>query len=109
MSAIAFCGNLGKRSADGRVRVYTREQCEGPLGGVWHGNGECTKKEGGSWSWDCRGLNDFPDPVPVASADPKTASAPKDAYADSGSGSGNMMLYVAAAAAVGAYFYMKKK
>jgi hypothetical protein len=39
------------------MRIYTRNECEGTLNGDWHGNGECTKKGGGSYSWDCRNLN----------------------------------------------------
>jgi hypothetical protein len=39
------------------VRLYTREECD-LLDGNFYGNGECTKKTGGSWSWDCRHLND---------------------------------------------------
>ena len=38
------------------IRIYTRAECD-RLGGNWHGNGECTKPEGGSHSWDCRDVN----------------------------------------------------
>jgi hypothetical protein len=39
------------------LRLYTREECD-LLDGNFSSNGECTKKTGGSWSWDCRNLND---------------------------------------------------
>jgi hypothetical protein len=44
---------LGKSSADGKAQIYTKSECD-KLGGTFHGNGECTKKGGGSYSWDCR-------------------------------------------------------
>lgn len=49
-----YCGDLGKLSADGNIRIYTREECEQKLNGIFHASGECTKKDGGSYSWDCR-------------------------------------------------------
>lgn len=45
--------NLGKPSKDGKITVYTKEECN-ILGGNWYDNGECLKKEGGSFSWDNR-------------------------------------------------------
>ena len=65
-AAIEICGNLGKPSADGNTRIYTRDECEGTLNGIWHANGDCTKVEGGSYSYDCRYLNSLPDPQPPA-------------------------------------------
>jgi hypothetical protein len=59
-TAPASCQNLGTASTDGRMRVYTRQECESSLRGIWHANGECTKSTGGSWSWECKGLNDPP-------------------------------------------------
>ena len=41
---------------DGGIRKYTRAECD-RLGGIWHANGECTKPQGGSYSWDCRNVN----------------------------------------------------
>jgi len=35
------------------LRLYSREECES-IDGIWHANGECTKKTGGSYSWDNR-------------------------------------------------------
>jgi hypothetical protein len=35
------------------IRLYSREECES-IDGIWHANGECTKKTGGSYSWDNR-------------------------------------------------------
>jgi hypothetical protein len=51
------CGTWGKPSDDKNIRLYSREECDNVLKGIYHGNGECTKKEGGSHSWDCRHLN----------------------------------------------------
>lgn len=52
------CQGLGRSSSggEGGLRLYTQTECN-QLSGNWHGNGECTKRTGGSWSWDCRGLN----------------------------------------------------
>ena len=53
-----YCGKYGKPSSDGNIRLYTRSECDKlENGGNFHGNGECTKKAGGSYSWDCRELN----------------------------------------------------
>lgn len=35
------------------IKLYTKDQCDA-LGGNWYENGECLKKEGGSYSWDNR-------------------------------------------------------
>ena len=52
------CKDLGNPSSDGNMRIYSQSECD-KLDGNYHGNGECTKKEGGSWSWDCRELNNI--------------------------------------------------
>lgn len=59
------CGAGGYPSGDvdpdtgvGRIRLYTKADCDA-VGGNWSSNGECLKKEGGSWSWDCRALNKY--------------------------------------------------
>jgi len=52
----AACKGLGSPSGDRRIRVYTKAECAS-LGGNFYSNGECTKREGGSFSWDCRVLN----------------------------------------------------
>jgi len=44
---------LGKPSPDGRIQLYTKDECD-ILGGNWYENGECLKKTGGSFSWDNR-------------------------------------------------------
>jgi hypothetical protein len=36
------------------LRLFTRSECENTIGGTFAGNGECLKKEGGSYSYDCR-------------------------------------------------------
>jgi hypothetical protein len=50
------CTNKGYPSQDNGIRLYSNTDCNA-LNGIFHGNGECTKKEGGSFSWDCRDLN----------------------------------------------------
>lgn len=47
------CGCEGYSS--GGLRLYSQADCNA-LGGIRHGNGECTKPQGGSFSWDCRNL-----------------------------------------------------
>ena len=51
----------GYPSNDNTIRLYANEGCKA-LGGILASNGECMRQEGGSFSWDCRGLN----PVPAA-------------------------------------------
>jgi hypothetical protein len=51
--------NLGKPSPDGRIQLYTKDECD-MLGGNWYENGECLKKTGGSYSWDNRPANSKP-------------------------------------------------
>jgi hypothetical protein len=36
--------------------LYNRGECD-TIGGNYYDNGECLKRGGGSYSWDCRGLN----------------------------------------------------
>lgn len=51
------CGTLGYPSPDNAERFYKKSECDA-LGGVDLGNdGRCYVKTGGSYSWDCRGLN----------------------------------------------------
>ena len=50
------CLNLGRPSPDKSLRLYTNAECN-TLNGKFHANGECTKKEGGSFSLNCRTLN----------------------------------------------------
>ena len=56
MSAPAECRTYGRPSPDGNIRVYTKAECDS-LNGNFYAGGECTKKGGGSWSWECRNLN----------------------------------------------------
>ena len=57
---MSSCGGFtGRPSDDGILRVYTRDECEG-LSGSWHANGECSRPEGGSFSYDCREINKDP-------------------------------------------------
>ena len=61
VSNVNPCGTLGRPSSDGGIRLYTQAECDA-LQGNFSANGECTKRTGGSWSWDCRTLNtDSPD------------------------------------------------
>jgi hypothetical protein len=50
------CLGLGSPSPDRRIRSYTKQDCD-TLNGNFAGNGECLRKEGGSFSWECRFLN----------------------------------------------------
>lgn len=55
-----MCDYSGFPSADGNIRLFTKDECEKGKHGIWHANGECTKPEGGSFSWDCRATNQDP-------------------------------------------------
>ena len=56
ISALGYpCYCDGRNS--GGIRLYNQAECNA-FNGNFHGNGECTKKEGGSYSWDCRNVND---------------------------------------------------
>jgi hypothetical protein len=66
------CGTLGRPEVRGgaTIRVYTKAECD-TLGGNYSANGECTKKTGGSFTWDCRNVSDTPavtPPTPGAGA-----------------------------------------
>lgn len=64
------CGNLGKPSADNYIRVYSEGECKDSFRGNWYSNGECLNPLGGSYSWDCRGLNAPLPPVPITTCTP---------------------------------------
>ena len=57
-------GYMGKAGDGASVKLFTKAECD-KLGGNWLGNGECLKKEGGSFSWDCR--NEAPSVTAAAS------------------------------------------
>ena len=60
------CQTLGYPSPDNRIRLYDRGSCS-TIGGTYYPGGECLRKGGGSYSWDCRTLNDpAPQPPPVS-------------------------------------------
>ena len=67
------CGNYGSPSPDNKIRHYTPDECMA-LGGNSSGK-ECLKPQGGSYSWDCRALNqpiaERPKPVTVCTPDAK--------------------------------------
>lgn len=95
------CGSYGRPSPDGNIRLYQQSECDA-MGGTYHASGECTKKEGGSFSWDCRGLNSS---SPVSSV----AQSLADSMPGSSSSSSMMSstyLWIGGAALV-AYFLMK--
>lgn len=55
----SFCFNssgtiLGRPSSDGNTQIYSQDECNSMPNSSRHGNGECTKTTGGSYSWDCR-------------------------------------------------------
>ena len=47
---------MGYSGENGRIRLYTASECN-KLNGILYPNGECLRPGGGSFSWDCRGLN----------------------------------------------------
>ena len=51
-----YCGCHGSVGFNGTMRSYTNAECN-LLGGNFHGNGECTIRTGGSYTWNCKGLN----------------------------------------------------
>jgi len=65
------CGNYGYPSELNDIRLYKKEECDA-LTGNWYGNGECLKRKGGSFSWDCRTLN-LPKPVVTSVCTPNSA------------------------------------
>jgi hypothetical protein len=61
------CGTYGFPSTEagqeaGRIRLYNSADCAA-MNGNFYSGGECIKKGGGSWSWDCRDLNKFSAPI----------------------------------------------
>jgi len=54
-----MCDYSGFPSSDGTIRLFSQSECE-KKGGIFHASGECTKTEGGSFSWDCREKNNDP-------------------------------------------------
>ena len=44
------CRDMGKQQGD--LRIYSSEECAA-MNGIYHVNGECTKKYGGSFSAEC--------------------------------------------------------
>ena len=56
------CGYSGYAGVGGdgaKIRKYTASECSA-LGGNPGGNDECLKPGGGSFSWDCRDVNNDP-------------------------------------------------
>lgn len=69
---------LGYPSGGNRIRLYSSDDCSA-IGGTYISNGECLRKGGGSYSWDCRSLNDttpkFP-PITLNVTIPATLADP---------------------------------
>jgi len=83
-SLIRSCGTLGRQGTDGQgnvIRLYTEAECNTTLKGSWSANGECIKRGGGSWSWDCGQLLKTAAPVSAA----PVSAAPSGSRAPSGS------------------------
>jgi hypothetical protein len=55
-SVLDACGTLGEPGSGG-IRKYTQAECTALNGNFYPNSGECLKKTGGSFSWDCRALN----------------------------------------------------
>ena len=69
------CGSGGRPSSDGRIRLYNKAECEQGLNGIYIANGECFKRGGGSYSWDCRSLNTMPVSEPSNNVQPDVSGA----------------------------------
>jgi hypothetical protein len=73
------CGSLGypspSQDSAGCCRLYTKYDCVALLRGAWYESGECLKLGGGSWSYDCRGLNSQSSPSPSPSSSPAAPSS----------------------------------
>ena len=62
------CGTLGRPSPDNSMRHYNKDECD-KLNGQYYSSGECLKKSGnGSYSYDCRSLNNPPAAATKAAA-----------------------------------------
>ena len=68
--SIQSCGELGTQ--DGDLRFYTEEECDA-LNGTFNSTGECFRKEGGSFTYDCGLL--YKDKPPSQSAMAKREAA----------------------------------
>jgi len=51
--AVEECGTANCCKQIEKIKLYSQEECSS-IDGIWHANGECTKKTGGSYSWDNR-------------------------------------------------------
>jgi len=49
---IQTCNGMGYRDPYSPILLYSSDECAA-LNGLYHANGECTKKAGGSYSYDC--------------------------------------------------------
>jgi hypothetical protein len=47
-------GSEGPSTQNPRLQVYTEAECKSMPNGIYQGNGECTIRTGGSYSWNCR-------------------------------------------------------
>ena len=74
----SFCSTYGYASPDNNIRLYSEKECN-MLNGTWYANGECTKKEGGSFSLECHDLNNQPVKAPSAPLAPLQPPQPPQA------------------------------
>jgi len=51
-----YCGCYGSANSDKSLRIYNKSECDA-LNGIHYPSGECLIKTGGSYTWNCRGLN----------------------------------------------------
>ena len=75
----SFCYRFGYPSPDNTLRFYTENECVNILNGNWVPGGECTRKEGGSFSYECRQLNNEAVPVKAAFQPIKSMTPPSAA------------------------------
>jgi len=99
---------MGKAGDGADIKLFTKSECD-KLSGNWFGNGECLKKTGGSFSWDCR--NEAPSITAAAS---RVVSSTAQTLTSSVGGSsmmltsGNSWMWIGAGL-VGAYALLRMR
>ena len=69
------CRDMGKQQGD--LRIYSSEECDA-LNGIYHTNGECTNKDGGSFSEKCGMLYKWTNSMGVRYANDEAAAYTND-------------------------------
>jgi hypothetical protein len=100
-----MCDYSGYPSANGELRLFSEEECQSK-GGLWHANGECSKAGGGSYSYDCRGMNTDPGAIAHA-ASKKAVQATQEAVSTATNWLSEYRWYVAGAGVVGGVLWWK--